>query len=104
MSAAPSRTTPNTLKPPSCSVFFGNLHSKVTERHLLELGTQVSPYRGYQHRHSNKNDTQLTCDCVQAGRVIRASRKDDAFGFVEYADVVRYGACEDDLQAACLAI
>lgn len=30
------------LKPPSCGVFFGNLHSKVTDKHLLELGTQVS--------------------------------------------------------------
>jgi len=30
------------LKPPSCSVFFGNLHPEVTDKHLLELGCQVS--------------------------------------------------------------
>jgi hypothetical protein len=58
------------LKPPSCGVFFGNLHSKVTDRHLLELGAQVGAVSAgaVVSPSAAAARSDIRCLCVCAGR------------------------------------
>ncbi|WIA22554.1 hypothetical protein OEZ86_009543 [Tetradesmus obliquus] len=56
------------IKAPSLTVFLGNLDSKVTERHIYELGCQAGPVQHVKVQHDSDTNKK-------------------GFGFITYADL-----------------